>query len=123
MVDSRHNIHLKCLPIACPSREKHIFFTRTHGSFKYTDSIYFFAIILFALYRSNIKVLGFSIKGLKKKILIGSASGGDSNPQPIFIRFMYRLNWNGQSRIIQQSSRTSITHQTRILSLNTQLLF
>jgi len=33
-------------------------------------------IILFALYRSNIKVLGFSVKGLKKNLFIGSASGG-----------------------------------------------
>jgi len=33
-------------------------------------------IILFALYRSNLKVLGFSVKGLKRNLFIGSASGG-----------------------------------------------
>ena len=33
-------------------------------------------IILIALYRSNIKVLGFSLKDLKNNLFIGSASGG-----------------------------------------------
>ena len=55
---------------------KNIFFHTNPWPFKYTDSIYFFVIILFALYRSNIKVLGFSVKGLKKNLFIGSASGG-----------------------------------------------
>ena len=55
---------------------KNIFFNTNPWPFKYTDSIYFFVIILIALYRSNIKVLGFSVKGLKKNLFIGSASGG-----------------------------------------------
>ena len=55
---------------------KNIFFHTNPWSFKYTDSIYFFVIILFALYRSNIKLLGFSVKDLKTNLFIGSASGG-----------------------------------------------
>ena len=55
---------------------KNIFFHTNPWPFKYTDSIYFFVIILIALYRSNIKVLGFSVKGLRKNLFVGSASGG-----------------------------------------------
>ena len=55
---------------------KNIFFHTNPWPLKYTDSIYFFLIILFALHRSNLKVLGFSVKGLKRNLLVGSASGG-----------------------------------------------
>ena len=55
---------------------KNIFFHTNPWPFKYTDSIYFLVVILFAIYRSNINVLGFSVKGLKKNLVIGSASGG-----------------------------------------------
>jgi len=55
---------------------KNIFFHTNPLTLKYTDSIYFFVIILIALYRSNIKVLGFSLKDLKKNLFIGGASGG-----------------------------------------------
>ena len=55
---------------------KNIFFHTNPWPFKYTDSIYFFVIILLMLYRSNIEALGFSVKGLKKNLFIGSASGG-----------------------------------------------
>ena len=55
---------------------KNIFFHTNPWPLKYTDSIYFFLIILFALYRSNLKVLGFSVKGLKRNLFVGSASGG-----------------------------------------------
>ena len=55
---------------------KNIFFHTNPWPFKYTDCIYFFVIILIALYRSNIKVLGFSVKNLKRNLFIGSASGG-----------------------------------------------
>ena len=55
---------------------KNIFFHTNPWPFKYTDSIYFFVIILYALYKSNIKVLGFSLKDLKRNLFIGSVSGG-----------------------------------------------
>jgi len=55
---------------------KNIFFHANPWPHKYTDSIYFLVIILIALYSSNIKVLGFSVKGLKKNLFLGSASGG-----------------------------------------------
>ena len=55
---------------------KNIFFHANPWPLKYTDSIYFLVIILIALYRSNIEVLGFSVKGLKKNLFVGSASGG-----------------------------------------------
>ena len=43
---------------------KNMFFHTNPLLFKYIDNIYFFVIILFAFYRLNIKVLGFSIKHL-----------------------------------------------------------
>ena len=55
---------------------KNIFFNTNPWLFKYIDNIYFFVIILFAFYRLNIKVLGFSIKHLKNDLLIGILSGG-----------------------------------------------
>ena len=55
---------------------KNIFFHTNPLLFKYIDSIYFFVIIVFALYRLNIKILGFSIKYLKNDSLIGFLSGG-----------------------------------------------
>ncbi|MBT4374857.1 MAG: CPBP family intramembrane metalloprotease [Nitrospina sp.] len=62
--------HLLVLP------GKNIFFHTNPWPLKYADSIYFFLIILFALHRSNLKELGFSVKGLKRSLFIGSASGG-----------------------------------------------
>ena len=55
---------------------KNIFFHTNPLLFKYIDTIYFFVIISLALYRLNIKVLGFSIKHLKNDLLIGFLSGG-----------------------------------------------
>jgi len=55
---------------------KNIFFHTNPLLFKYIDNIYFFVIILFAFYRLNIKVLGFSTKNLKNDLLIGFLSGG-----------------------------------------------
>jgi membrane protease YdiL (CAAX protease family) len=55
---------------------KNIFFHTSPWIFKYTDTIYFFVVILLSLYRQNIKVLGFSSKHLKKNLLIGSIIGG-----------------------------------------------
>jgi membrane protease YdiL (CAAX protease family) len=73
--------HLLVLP------GKNIFFHTNPWLLKYTDSIYFFLIILFALHRSNLKELGFSIKGLKRSLFIGSASGGAL----VFILFLLDL--------------------------------
>ena len=55
---------------------KNIFFHTNPLLFKYIDNVYFFVIISFALYRLNIKVLGFSTKHLKNDLLIGFLSGG-----------------------------------------------
>jgi len=55
---------------------KNIFFHTNPLLFKYIDNVYFFVIISFALYRLNIKVLGFSTKHLKSDLLIGFLSGG-----------------------------------------------
>jgi hypothetical protein len=62
--------HLLVLP------GKNIFFHTNPWPLKYADSIYFFLIILFALHGSNLKELGFSVKGLKRSLFIGSVSGG-----------------------------------------------
>ena len=55
---------------------KNIFFHTNPLLFKYIDNVYFFVIISFALYRLNIKALGFSTKHLKNNLLIGFLSGG-----------------------------------------------
>ena len=55
---------------------KNILFHTNPWLYKYSDSVYFLVIIFYALYRSNIKTLGFSVKYLKKNLFIGSAYGG-----------------------------------------------
>jgi membrane protease YdiL (CAAX protease family) len=55
---------------------KNIFFQTTPLIYKYTDIIYFSVIILLVLYLHNTKILGFSVKNLKKNLIVGSLSGG-----------------------------------------------
>ena len=55
---------------------KNIFFQTNPLIYKYTDITYFLLIILLILYLHNTKVLGFSVKNLKKNLIVGSISGG-----------------------------------------------
>jgi len=55
---------------------KNIFFQTTPWIYEYTDIIYFLVIILLVLYLNNTKILGFSVKNLKKNLIVGSLSGG-----------------------------------------------
>ena len=53
-----------------------IFFRTNPWLFKYSDIIYFFAVVLFALYRLNVNALGFPTKHLKQHLVVGIISGG-----------------------------------------------
>jgi membrane protease YdiL (CAAX protease family) len=55
---------------------KNIFFQTTPWIYEYTDIIYFLVIILLVLYLHNAKIFGFSVKNLKKNLILGSLSGG-----------------------------------------------
>ena len=55
---------------------KNIFFQTNPLIYKHTDITYFLLIILLILYLHNTKVLGFSVKNLKKNLIVGSLSGG-----------------------------------------------
>ena len=55
---------------------KNIFFQTNPWIYGYIDIIYFLVIILLVLYLHNTKILGFSVKNLKKNLIVGSLSGG-----------------------------------------------
>ena len=55
---------------------KNIFFQTNPWIYGYIDIIYFLVIILLVLYLHYTKILGFSVKNLKKNLLVGSLSGG-----------------------------------------------
>ena len=55
---------------------KNIFFQTNPLIYDYTDIIYFLVITLLVLYLHNTKILGFSVKNLKKNLILGGLSGG-----------------------------------------------
>ena len=55
---------------------KNILFHTTPWALTYIDTIYYLMIITFAVYKLNLKILGFSTKYLKNNLIIGFLSGG-----------------------------------------------
>ena len=85
---------------------KNIFFQTTPWIYEYTDIIYFLMIILLVLYLNNTKILGFSVKNLKKNLILGSLSGG----LVIISLFLLELgiNLTGMSNLDLLQTQTSI---------------
>ena len=55
---------------------KNIFFHTNPWALNNIDTIYYLLVIIFAIYKLNIKLLGFSTKNLKNNLMIGFLSGG-----------------------------------------------
>ena len=70
---------------------KNIFFHTNTWALNNIDTIYYLMIIILAIYKLNIKVLGFSTKYLKRNLMIGFLSGGSVLISLIIINFGIEL--------------------------------
>ena len=55
---------------------KNIYFQTSPWVLNYIDTIYYLVIIFFAVYKLNLKILGFSTKYFKNNLIMGFLSGG-----------------------------------------------
>ena len=76
---------------------KNIFFQTNPWIYGYADFVYFLVIILLFLYLHNTKILGFSVKNLKKNLIVGSLSGGVVIISPFLLEL--GINSTGMSNL------------------------
>ena len=88
---------------------KNIFFYNNPWLFKNIDSIYFFLVILIALYKSNASLIGFSTKNLKSDLLIGSLLGGSI----LFILYILVSGMHSPSKENRKRHHTPLKERRR----------